>query len=67
MPVLPSRDSKIRRAIVRFAKTNTILKLPVSKLFAVENIYHDISQTDKASHREIASPFPCCLVNCEYL
>ena len=38
---VPSRDSEIRRAIVRIAKTNTILKCPVNKLFAVENIYHD--------------------------
>ena len=33
----------------------------------VENIYHDNNQTDKASHGEIASPFPCCPVNREYL
>ena len=38
---VPSRDSEIRRAIVRIAKTNTILKCPVNKLFAVENTYHD--------------------------
>ena len=55
MPVLPSKDSKIRAAKVRIAKTNTILKRPVNKLFAVENTYHDINQTDKASHEEIAS------------
>ena len=35
------------------AKTNTILKHPINKLFAVENTYHDTNQTDKASHREI--------------
>ena len=35
--VLPSRDSEIRRPIVRIAKTNTILKRPVNKFFAVEN------------------------------
>ena len=29
VPVLPSRDSEIRGAIVRIAKTNTILKRPV--------------------------------------
>ena len=63
---LPSRDSEITGAIVRIAKTNTILKRPVNKLFAVENTYHDINQTDKASHKEIASPFPCCPVNREY-
>ena len=54
--VLPSRDSEIRRAIVRTAKTNTILKPLVNKLFAVKNIYHDTNQTDKSNHKEIASP-----------
>ena len=54
--VLPSTDSEIRGAIVRIAKTNTILKRPVNKLFAVENTYHDTNQTDKASHKEIVSP-----------
>ena len=38
--VLPSRNSEIREPIVRIAKTNTILKSPVSKLFAVENTQH---------------------------
>ena len=52
---LPSRDSEITGAIVRITKTNTILKRPVNKLFAVENTYHDTNQTDKASHKEIAS------------
>ena len=64
--VLPSRDSEIREAIVRITKTNPILKRPVNKLFAVENRYHDTNQTDKVSHREIVSPFPCCPVNHEY-
>ena len=63
--VLPSRDSGIRGAIVRIAKTNTILKRPVNKFFAVENTYHDAKQTDKANHTEIASPFPCCPLNRE--
>ena len=63
---LPSRYSEIRRAIVRIVKTNTILKRPVNKLFAVENTYHDTNQTDKANHKEIASPFLCCPVNREY-
>ena len=45
--VLPSRDSEIRGAIVRIAKTNTILKRPVNKLFTVGNRY-DTNQTDKA-------------------
>ena len=36
--VLPSRDSEIRLAMVRIAKTNAILKRPINNLFAVENI-----------------------------
>ena len=64
--ILPSRDSEIRGATVRIRKTNTIFKCPVNKLFAVKNTYHDTNQTDKASYREIASPFPCCTVNHEY-
>ena len=59
--VLPSRDSEIRRVILRIAKTNTILKRSVSKLFAVENTYQDTNQTDKPSHKEIASPSPAVL------
>ena len=39
--VLPSRDSEIRGAIVRMAKTNTILKRPINKLFTVKNTYQD--------------------------
>ena len=65
--VLPSKDSEIRGAIARIVKTNTILKRPVIKLFAVENTYHGANQTDRASRREIASFFSCCPVNCEYL
>ena len=42
--VLLRRDSEIRRAIVRIAKSNTILKSPVNKLFTIENIYHDTDQ-----------------------
>ena len=34
---LPSRDSKIKGAIGRIVKTNTILKRSVNKLSAVEN------------------------------
>ena len=49
--VLPSRDSEIRGAIVRIAKTNTILKRPVNKLFPVKNTYQDTNQTDKAKAR----------------
>ena len=58
---LPSRDSEIRGVIVRIAKTNTIFKRPFSKLFAVENTYHDTNQTDKATNKEIASPSPAAL------
>ena len=46
--VLPSRSSEIRGAIVRIEKINSILKRPVKKLFAVENAYHVINQTDNA-------------------
>ena len=59
--VLPSRDSEINRPIVRIAKTNTILKRPVNKLFTVENTFYDTNQTDKASHKEITSPSPVVL------
>ena len=52
VPVLPSRDSEIRGAIVRIAKTNAILKLSVKNLFAVEKTYHDINQTDKAKEQK---------------
>ena len=51
--VLPSRDSEIRRVIVRIEKTNTILKPPVTKLFTVENTYHGTSQTDKAREQKL--------------
>ena len=64
--VLPSRDPETRGEIVRIAKTNTIFKRPVNKLFAVENTYHDTKQTDEVSHKEIPSPFPYCPVNHEY-
>ena len=51
--VLPSRDSEIRRAIVKIAKTNIILKRPVNKLFTVENTYHDTNQTNKAREQKL--------------
>ena len=57
---LPSRDSEIRGPIVRIAKTNTILKCPINKLFTVENTYFT-NQTDKAGHKEIASSSPAVL------
>ena len=65
MRVFLIRDSEIRRAIVRIAKTNAVFKLPLKKLFAVENTYYDTSQTDKTSHKGISSQ--CFPVNCEYL
>ena len=34
--LLPSRDSEIRWAIVRIARTNAILKRPVNKFFPIE-------------------------------
>ena len=52
MQVLPSRESRIRGAIVRIAKANTILKRPIKKLFAVENTYHDTNQTYKAREQK---------------
>ena len=51
--VLPSRDSEIRGAIVKIAKTNTILKRPTNKLFITENTYHDTNQTDKALEQKL--------------
>ena len=33
----------------------------LNKLFAFENTYHDTDLTDKASHKEIASPSPAVL------
>ena len=51
--VLPSRDSEIRGATVRIAKTNKILKRPLNKLFAFENTYHDTNQADKAREQNL--------------
>ena len=50
--VSPSKESEIRGVIVRIGKTNTIPKCPISKLFAVENAFHDTNQTDEASNKE---------------
>ena len=61
MRALPTRNTEIRGAIVRMAKTNTIRKRPVNKLVPAENTYHDTNQTDKVSHKEIASTFPAVL------
>ena len=52
MQVLLRRDSEIGGVIVSIPKTNTILKLPVKKLFAVENACHDTNQTDKAREQK---------------
>ena len=56
--VLLSRDSEIRGAIVRIAKTNTNLERPVIKLFTVKNTHHDTNQTNEAREqtfrREVA-------------
>ena len=51
--VLPRRDSEIKGAIVRIAKTNVILKHLVNKLFPIENTYHDTNQTDKAREQKL--------------
>ena len=45
--VLPSRDSEIRGAIVDIAKTNTIFKRSINKLFTIKNTYYNTSQKDK--------------------
>ena len=50
--VLPIKDSEIRGTIGRIVNTNTILKRPVKKLFAVENTCHDTNQTDKAREQK---------------
>ena len=42
------KDSEIRGAIADIAKTNTVLKRSINKLFTIENTYHDTNQTDKA-------------------
>ena len=51
--VLPKRESEVRGTIVGMAKTNTILKRPVKKLFIVKNTYHDTNQTDKAKGQKL--------------
>ena len=37
-----------KRVIVGIKKTKAMLKCPLNKLFRIEHIYHDTSQTDKA-------------------
>ena len=51
--VLPSRDSEIRGAITRIAKTNAIFKRPVNKLFPIENTYQDTNQTGMARQQKL--------------
>ena len=51
--VLTNRDSEIRGAIVTIGKINAILKLPVYKLFTVENTYHVTTQTDKEREQKL--------------
>ena len=46
--VLPSGNFEVRGAIARIAKTSTILKRPVNKIFPVDNTYHDTAQNFKA-------------------
>ena len=51
--VLPSKDSEIRGAITRIAKTNAILKRPVNKLLPIENTYQDTNQTGMARQQKL--------------
>ena len=51
--VLPSRNSEIKGAIVTMAKTYTVIKRPVNKVFTVKNTYHDTNQADKAREQKI--------------
>ena len=51
--VLPSRDSEIKEARVKIAKTNEILKRPINKLFRIENTYHDFNQTEKEKEQKL--------------
>ena len=51
--VLSSRDSEIRVAIARIAKTNAILKRPINKLFLFENAYQDTNQTGMARQQKL--------------
>ena len=51
--ILPRRDSEIKKLIVRMAKTYTILKRHVNKLFRVKNRCHGTSQTDKVRWQKL--------------
>ena len=51
--VSPSRDSEITGAIVRIAKSNTILKRSVKNLFTVKNTYPGTNHKDKAREQKL--------------
>ena len=51
--VLPSRDSEIRRVIVRIVKANKILKRPRNKLFLIDNTYQVTNQADNAREQKL--------------
>ena len=51
---LPTRDSEIRGAIVRIAKTNTILKRSVKNLFMSGKKY-DTNQKDKTREQNLGN------------
>ena len=51
--VLPSRDSEIRRVIIRIVKANKILKRPRNKLFLIDNTYQDTNQADNAREQKL--------------
>ena len=52
--LLPSTDFQIREAIATIAKTNTILKCPVNKLFAVENTCHGTKRTYNGREQKLS-------------
>ena len=51
--VLPSRDSEIRRVIIRIVKANKILKRPRNKLFLIDNTYQDTNQAHNAREQKL--------------
>ena len=51
--ILPSRNFETRGAVIRIAKTNTILKHPVNHFFTDGNAYHDTNQTDNAREQKL--------------
>ena len=46
-------NTQVRGALVRIAKTNTILKRPMKKPFIVANTYRDTNQTDRAKGQKL--------------